>query len=65
MPQAQSNFAKIERNFKNYQWWINKKSRIDQTITDFNSNSPTLIARAKAQTKVKFSLLTNTNRIGF
>ena len=46
----------FEQNYKNCQWWKDKKSRIDQTIKDFNSNNPNLIARAEAQTKVRISV---------
>ena len=42
----------FEQNYKKYQWWMDKKARIDQTRNDFKSNNPTLKAKAVAQTKV-------------
>ena len=49
-------YSFFEQKYKNFQWWKDKKSRIDQTIKDFNSNNPNLIARAEAQTKVRISV---------
>ena len=48
-------YRDFEEKYKNYPWWKTKKYRIEQTIKDFNSEDPTLIAKAKAQTKVNFS----------
>ena len=45
----------FEQNYKNIQWWIDKKARIDQTIKDFDSKDPTLKAKAEKQTKVRIS----------
>ena len=42
----------FEQNYKKYQWWIDKKKRIDETRNDFKSNDRTLKAKAEAQTKV-------------
>ena len=42
----------FEQNYKNYQWWQDKKARIDQTRNDFKSTDRTLKAKAEAQTKV-------------
>ena len=59
----------FEQNYKKYQfqrnWWKEKKIRIDKTIKDFNSNNPTLIARAQAQTKVISSQSMKNHRIYF
>lgn len=43
----------FEQNYKNYQWWIDKKERIDKTIKDFNGNDAKAKDRAEAQTKVR------------
>ena len=45
----------FEENYKKYQWWIDKKARIDQTIKDFNSKIPVAVAKAETQTKVNIS----------
>ena len=45
----------FEQNYKNYQWWIDKKERIDKTIKDFNGNDVKAKDRAEAQTKVRNS----------
>ena len=42
----------FEQNYKKYQWWIDKKARIDKTIKDFESKDPTVKANAENQTKV-------------
>ena len=43
----------FEENYKKYQWWIDKKARIDQTIKDFKD--PATKAKAEAQTKVRIA----------
>ena len=43
----------FEQIYKRYQWWIDKKARIDQTIKDFDSKDPAVKAKAVAQTKVR------------
>ena len=43
----------FEQNYKKYQWWIDKKERINKTIKDFNDNDPKAKERAEAQTKVR------------
>ena len=40
----------FEQNYKNYQWWKNKKDRIKQTRDDYKD--PNSRAKAEAQTKV-------------
>ena len=40
----------FEQNYKKYQWWIDKKARIEKTINDFKD--PKTKAKAEAQTKV-------------
>ena len=40
----------FEQNYKKYQWWIDKKARIEQTINDYKD--PKTKAKAEAQTKV-------------
>ena len=40
----------FEQNYKNYQWWQDKKARIEQTRKDYKD--PALKAKAEAQTKV-------------
>ena len=47
-----SYYKDFEEKYKNYQWWIDKKHRIEQTIKDFYGASETLIDRAMTQTKV-------------
>ena len=42
----------FEQIYRRYQWWIDKKARIDQTINNFKSKDPWLKAEAEAQTKV-------------
>ena len=42
----------FEQVYKNYQWWKDKKERINKAIKDFNSEDPYAKARAQAQTKV-------------
>ena len=48
-------YIEFEQKFKKYQWWIEKKARIEQTIKDFGSKYPELKAKAVAQTKVRIS----------
>ena len=43
----------FEQIYKNYQWWIDKKARIDKTIKDFKGDDPKAKDRAEAQTKVR------------
>ena len=40
----------FEQNYKKYQWWIDKKARIEQTINEYKD--PKTKAKAEAQTKV-------------
>ena len=47
----------FEQNYKKYQWWIDKKARIDQTIKDFDSKDPAAKAKAENQTKVMITIL--------
>ena len=48
----------FEQNYKKYQWWIDKKARIDQTIKDFDSKDPAIKAKAEKQTKVMIPIFT-------
>ena len=45
----------FEQNYKKYQWWIDKKARIEQTINDYKD--PKTKAKAEAQTKVMITKL--------
>ena len=47
----------FEQIYRRYQWWIDKKARIDQTINNFKSKDPALKAAAVAQTKVSIFIL--------
>ena len=50
-----TNYRDFEEKYKNYQWWIDKKDRIKQTIEDFSDLDRN--AKAEAQTKVRISFL--------
>ena len=52
-----THYRDFEEKYKKYQWWIDKKNRIESTIRDFNSIDLNRIAKAKAQTKVRFSII--------
>ena len=49
------NYRDFDEQYKNYQWWQDKKYWIQKTIRDFYGKDPALKAKAEAQTKVQIS----------
>ena len=42
----------FEQNYKNYQWWIDKKQRMEKTMNDYKDGDQKQKEEAAAQTKV-------------
>ena len=57
-----TNYVIFEQHYKTFQWWIDKKRRIGQTIKDFDSKDPTVKAKAVAQTKVRIQYSTRISK---